>query len=295
MAHELGLDLLPVMIHGAGDCMNKGENHLRGGSITVKIFPRVRPGDELYGSDYHEMTKSMLGFYRTEYARMKEEIETPAYFRRKLIRNYIYKGPVLEWYTRIKLSLEHNYELINSLVPRNASVVDIGCGYGFLSYMLSFVSSERRILGIDYDRDKIDLANNCLSKNSKMEFVTGDAAEYAFEKTDVFILSDVLHYLSDEKQDRLLENCMNCLNPEGKIIIRDADSDLKTRHWGTRYTEYFSTHSGFNKAKDNRLFFFSGKKIRQLAEKNGFVVEEADKTRLTSNILFILKKRKSFV
>jgi 1-acyl-sn-glycerol-3-phosphate acyltransferase len=290
MAHELGLDLLPVMIHGAGDCMNKGENHLRGGSITVKIFPRIKPGDPLYGSDYHQMTKSMLSFYRTEYAKLKKELETPTYFRRKVIRNYIYKGPVLEWYTRIKLSLEGNYEYLNSLIPGDAVITDVGCGYGYLSYMLAFVSEKRRIVGIDYDTDKIELAMNCISKSSQVDFVAGDALEYSLPESDVFILSDVLHYMPDEKQNTLICHCMSKLREGGKIIIRDADRDLEKRHRGTRYTEFFSTRSGFNKAQGNRLYFFSGKKIRQVAEDHGFKTEIVDHTRLTSNMLYVLKK-----
>ena len=290
MAEKLGLDLLPVFIHGAGDCMNKGENHLRGGSITLKIYPRVKPGDPNYGSDYHEMTKSMLAFYRSECTKISEELETPTYFRKRLIRNYIYKGPVLEWYTRIKLSLEGNYELINSLIPRKASVVDIGCGYGYLSYLLSFVSTDRKVLGIDYDADKIELAGHCISKSNRIDFVSADATEYAFENADVFVLSDVLHYLPEDKQHILLERCMKKLNPNGKIIIRDADRDLEKRHRGTRYTEFFSTRSGFNKADQNRLFFFSGRKIRDVAAKHGFQTEVIDNSRFTSNMLFVLKK-----
>lgn len=290
MAHQLKVDLIPVIIHGAGDCMNKGENHLRGGSVTLRICKRIAPGDPLYGNDYHEMTKSMLRFFRKEYESMKVMLETPDYFRRKVIRNYIYKGPVLEWYTRIKLSLEGNYAPINDLVPREASIVDIGCGYGFLSYMLGFVSPSRKILGIDYDADKIELAENCISKTSNISFVSADATQYNFENADVFILSDVLHYLPEDKQDELIMQCMAKLNEGGKIIIRDADRDNKKRHWGTRYTEFFSTRSGFNKAKNNRLFFFSGNKISALAQSHGFSLHRTERSKLTSNIQVVLEK-----
>lgn len=290
MAHQLGLDLLPVFLHGAADCMNKGENHLRGGAITVKIYPRVTRDDPRYGNDYHEMTKAMLSFYRKEYASIRRELETPSYFRKKLIRNYIYKGPVLEWYTRIKLSLEDNYQLINSIIPREASITDIGCGYGYLSLMLSFVSPGRKILGIDYDADKIELAAHCISKSDSVRFVAADAAAFEYEKSDVFVLSDVLHYLPEDKQDILLEKCMATLNPGGKIIVRDADRDLHKRHMGTRYTEFFSTRTGFNKAAENRLYFFSGSKITALAGKNGFKIETIDNTRLTSNLLYVLTR-----
>ncbi len=290
IAHELGLDLLPVFIHGAGECMNKGENHLRGGSVTVKIYPRIRPGDREYGADYHEMTRYMLLFYRREYSKIREELETPAYYRRKVIRNYIYKGPVLEWYTRIKMSLESNYAYIDKLVPRRATVTDIGCGYGYLSYLLNFVSPERKIQGVDYDEDKIELANHCISKNEQMSFIAADATQYEPDNSDIFILSDVLHYLNDNQQTTLVEKCIEKLNPGGKIIIRDADSDLKKQHRRTRYTEFFSTRSGFNKAKDNKLHFFSGSKIRKIAENRGFQITITPSSKLTSNTLFVLQK-----
>jgi 1-acyl-sn-glycerol-3-phosphate acyltransferase len=291
LAEKLNLDITPILIHGAGDCMNKGENHLKNGSITIKIFPRFKALDSSFGKDYHERTKSALKFFRKEYQQMKEELETPSYFRKKLIRNYIYKGPVLEWYTRVKLSLENNYTLINRYIPRDASIVDIGCGYGMMTYMLAFVSEKRNILGIDYDNDKIELANNCISKNNRISFVTADAITYPYDLSDVFILSDILHYLPEEKQEQLLVTCIQHLKPLGVILIRDADKDLKRRHVGTRYTEFFSTRSGFNKAIHKNLFFFSGKKIIDVANKHDIQVEIIDNTRLTSNVFYILRHK----
>jgi 1-acyl-sn-glycerol-3-phosphate acyltransferase len=290
LAEELKLDILPIIIHGAGDCMTKGENHLRGGAATVKIYPRIKADDSHFGDDYHKRTKATLRFFRDEYTKLKHELETPHYFRSRLLRNYIYKGPVLEWYIRIKLSLEHDYELINRIIPREAQIVDIGCGYGLISYMLAFTSEKRNILGIDYDTDKIRLAENCISKNDRISFITADATGYDYPRADAFLLSDVLHYMPEEKQEQLLINCIDHLNPGGIIIIRDADKDLKKRHIGTRYTEFFSTRFGFNKSLDSKLFFFSGRQIHELAGRNNMQVEVVDETSLTSNIFYILKK-----
>jgi 1-acyl-sn-glycerol-3-phosphate acyltransferase len=293
LAEKMNLDIVPVIIHGTKDCMNKGENHFNGGSITVKIFPRVKAQDKSIGNDYHERTKSFQRFFREEYRRMQYELETPAYFRRKLIRNYIYKGPILEWYTRVKLSLENNYEWFHNRIPRDATIVDIGCGYGMMAYMLNFTSDQRNILGIDYDNDKIELASNCISKNDRIRFVAADAVTYNYTPADVFLLSDVLHYLPEEKQEQLLSRCIECLNPGGQIIIRDADKDLQKRHVGTRSTEFFSTRSGFNKAIHKKLYFFSGKKITEIAGRNNMELEIIDKTKLTSNLVYVLKHRSS--
>lgn len=291
LAEKLGLGITPVIIHGAGDCMNKGENHLRRGSITLKIFPRVNPGDRNYGDDYHERTKYFLKFFRNEYGQLRKELETPAYFRKKLIRNYIYKGPVLEWYTRIKLRIENNYEFYNDCIPGNAEIIDVGCGYGLVSYLLNFTSESRKILGLDYDSNKTELANNCISKNNRINFITADAVEYDYPWTDVFILNDVLHYVPEEKQSVLLTKCIEKLNPGGLIIIRDADKDLRKRHFGTRYTEFFSTRFGYNKTVDNKLFFFSGRLIIETAAAGNMELEIVDSARFTSNVLYILRKR----
>ena len=290
LAKELHLDVVPIIIHGANDCMKKGENNVKKGAITLKINERVTADSEKAGKDYHEMTKSFQTFYRSTFKEICNELETPKYFAGKLANNYIYKGPILEWYCKIKIRLENYYELFDLLVPRNAKITDIGCGYGFMSYMLSFLSSERKITGIDYDEDKIETANNCLSKNDQINFFHADATQYSFEDQDVFILSDILHYISEEAQEKLITNCAEHLNDNGIIIIRDADKDLKKRHLGTRYTEFFSTKTGFNKLDSEKLHFTSKEAISTIAKKLNLYFDVIDNTKLTSNLIFIISK-----
>ncbi len=289
LAERLNLDITPVIIHGTGDCMNKGENHIRRGKITLKIYPRIKPDNIDFGHDYHERTKSILRFFRHEYQQLRYEIETPDYFKNKVIRNYIYKSPIVEWYVRIKLFLENNYTLYNQYVPNEANIVDVGCGYGIMTYMLMFLSEKRFLTGIDYDQEKIELANNCISRNNRISFITADILLYEFPRADVFILSDVLHYVTEEKQEMLLEKCIRNLNQGGLILIRDADKDLQKRHKGTMLTEFFSTRLGFNKTANHKLYFFPGRKIEKMAEKHKLKIEKIDTGRLTSNILYILR------
>jgi len=78
-----------------------------------------------------------------------------------------------------------------------------------------------------------------------------------------------------------------------QIIIRDADKDLQKRHLGTRFTEFFSTRSGFNKSINKKLCFFSGRKIAEIAGKYNMEIEIIDRTRLTSNLIYVLKHRSS--
>ncbi len=93
--------------------MSKGDFLLKDGHITIKYPSRIKPGDLFYGVDYTERARFLGKYFRQQYAKLKEETEQPPYFRELLIYNYIYKGPVLEWYLRVKIRLEKDYRLIS--------------------------------------------------------------------------------------------------------------------------------------------------------------------------------------
>jgi 2-polyprenyl-3-methyl-5-hydroxy-6-metoxy-1,4-benzoquinol methylase len=191
---------------------------------------------------------------------------------------------------RVKLRLEKNYATFEKLVPKKASILDLGCGYGFLSYMLQFLSEDRMITGVDYDEQKIATAGNGYLKSERLSFFHGDATIFPVEGYDVIIISDVLHYLTAEAQDALLTKCFRAVNAGGIVILRDGNADLQERHKGTKLTEFFSIKVlGFNKS-ENELNFISGKKIRHLAGEYGMKVEEVDDTKYTSNVIFVIRK-----
>jgi hypothetical protein len=74
------------------------------------------------------------------------------------------------------------------------------------------------------------------------------------------------------------------------IIIRDGDKSMKKRHLGTRYTEFFSTNFGFNKLEGKKLHFTSQKFIVDIAKRFNLQFEIIDNTKLTSNVLLIIRK-----
>ena len=291
LAEHLGIDILPIVIHGTGYTMTKNDFLLKDGSITLKFLPRIKPGDRQFGVGYAERAKLVGRYFRGEFAKLKSEIETPAYFKEQLFYNYIYKGPVLEWYMRVKVKLEKNYKLFDEMVPDEGKVLDIGCGYGFLSYMLHFVKPKRQVTGIDYDEQKIATANHCFSKDENVRFVYANVMEFNFDMYDAIILSDILHYLQPDEQKLIVEKCIAHLTPGGKIIIRDGNKDLEKRHKGTKLTELFSTRiMAFNKTSVNGLSFLSGNLIEQIARDKKMDYRTLDTTTFTSNIIFELKK-----
>ena len=291
LAQQLQLDIMPLLIHGAGDVETKGDFHFKDGELTVKILKRITPDDASFGLTYQERAKAISQYMRSEYQLIKELRETVHYFRPRLLKNYIYKGPLLEWYCKIKTSLENNYQLFESLMPKTGMIVDVGCGYGFLPYMLMYKSKARQILGVDFDEEKIEVADNCVHKTSNMSFKVGDVSQFDFPHADGFIISDVLHYLPEQQQIKVIQHCISKLNINGVIVIRDADKDFATRQKGTWYTEFMSTNLGFNKTSGGQLHFASGTLIKDTVAKfTNVTLEVIDITKLTSNIIYVVKK-----
>jgi SAM-dependent methyltransferase len=228
---------------------------------------------------------------RQKLANVKERDETPSYFREQLLRSYTYKGPGLEWYCRIKTKLENNYEQFHELIPGKGKFYDLGCGYGFMTYMLHWAAPERIFVGVDYDEEKVETAQHNFLRDEGISFEQGDLTLYKPKPCDGIIISDVLHYLLPEGQEALLEHCYEALNDDGLLIIRDGVMELQKRIKGTKHTEFWSTKiMKFNKTT-NDLHFISQAFIETFAESHNMSIEVYDFAKFTANLTFVLKKR----
>ena len=239
--------------------------------------------------------KAACRLMRREYLGLYETYNRPCnpYFRDMLIKSYTYKGPVLEWYMRVKVRLERSYELFDRIVPRDAAVVDLGCGYGPLSYMLAMLCERRRVIGMDYDAEKVETAGQSFLRRPGIEFIHADLRTAELPGADVFLLVDVLHYMRPEEQRALIGRCAARLNAGGRIIIRDGDSGKAERHKATAMTEVWSTKIvGFNKT-DGGLHFTSTPELARIARELGMEIHAAHKDTRTSNTVYILSRRET--
>lgn len=294
LAEQLKLDILPILVYGNGLVSSKRQPlYIKKGLLVSKVLPRIPFESSDFGAGYKERSKNIARYFRNEYHNLYEEYNRVGnpYFKDAIIKNYIYKGPVLEWYMRIKLRMENWYDNYDRLLPRKGYIVDLGCGYGAMGYMLSLLSDGRRITGVDYDQKKVDLANNCFARNERIEFVCSDIRVFEIPPADAYVISDVLHYIDHDAQRGVIQQCIDKLNPGGVLVIRDGDASLKERHARTEQSERWSTKiMKFNKT-DGPLCFLSKGQILEIAQKNAMSVSIVESDRQTSNTLFILTKK----
>lgn len=292
LAEELGLDILPILLHGSGETMRKNRFYLNDGQMTLKFLPRIGPTDARFGEGYSARTKGISRYLRAQYQLLAAQAESPNYYHNRLIGNYLYKGPVLEWYAKVKVKMEQSYRVFDGLLPRQGRILDVGCGYGFMANMLALTSKERTVRGIDFDVEKVTVAQHGYVNSPNVAFAFGNALTAPFGPQEAIILSDVLHYLQPDGQKALLQKCADSLTASGVLVIRDGFTELAGRHKGTVLSEWFSTRfCKFNKTADGGLSFLSKQVITDFAARHHFEVTMLDQTRYTSNLIFICTKR----
>ncbi|WP_085537173.1 trifunctional MMPL family transporter/lysophospholipid acyltransferase/class I SAM-dependent methyltransferase [Massilibacteroides vaginae] len=295
LAHELQLDIIPIILYGTGMVISKRQPfYIKRGILAMHIYPRIKHNEDV---SYQERTKKTATFFREKYAEAVALYGTSdnPHFYQQLVTNYIYKGPVEEWYTRIKVKLEDQYTLFHNLIPREAKITDVGCGFGMMPYMLNMYADTRTIEGLDYDEDKVAVANHNFSKNEQLSFRHADALTADLQESDVFIISDMLHYIDFDSQQQLLSRCAQRLLPGGMLIVRDSDAGKQEKHALTRLTELFSTRLlGFNK-KVNALYFPDKAQFVGFAERHNLKMQAFENDKLTSNTIYLFTRQETIV
>lgn len=292
LSELLQIDITPVLLHGLHYTLPKGDYYVKSGDINMKILPRIPNSDARFGHGYSQRAKNITKYFKEEHARFTLEREDADYLKAPLMYAYLYKGPVLEWYFKIKYSHEkHNYELIHRELIGKSKIYDLGCGNGFLGYFLKLKNSERKIIGIDYDENKVAIAENCYLNDGSMEFISADISEVELASSEAIILMDVLHYLSPEKRVSVLEKCLKSLTKDGILIIKDGLLSDSEKHKWTLNSEKWSTKwLKFNKVTDE-LSFFDLAYIENWAAENHLGMRILSESKDSSNTLMAIKRR----
>ncbi|MCC6599870.1 MAG: 1-acyl-sn-glycerol-3-phosphate acyltransferase [Crocinitomicaceae bacterium] len=290
LAEQLCVPVRPLMIHGAYHCASKGTFYLCPGTLSMKMPCTIYPEDIQYGTSYSERAKKISLYFKNEYNIFKRDCESKSYFAPILLSGYLYKGPVLEWYLRIKMRLEGYYEFFHQHIPSNAAILDLGCGYGFLSYILALRAPERKITAIDHDEEKIGTATHSFLKSDNVTFLCRDVLTVEYKSYDVIIIADVLHYLLPEQQDELLIRCFGMLNTGGRMIVRDGDAEQAKKRHSTRFIEFMSIRLlGFNKTI-NSISLVNKGHLLSLAEKHRMKILLHNSSAFISSDVFIFTK-----
>jgi uncharacterized protein (DUF2062 family) len=168
-------------------------------------------------------------------------------------RRYRHLHPRFSWYVRFKYRLDPCYRAIVPLIREGAFAVDLGTGLGMLPVLIGILGGGRRMLGVEWDREKVAGAIEAAAGLSGIEVVCGDVRSCALPRCDVITLVDVLHYYETAVQRELLGRCHEALEPGGLLLVREGDRALGGGARFTRFIESCTIRFGWNKGPQVRF------------------------------------------
>lgn len=136
------------------------------------------------------------------------------------------------YYSRIKLGSDPLYPgVADALRGSTLPLLDLGCGIGLLAHALRASGVDLAYLGVDNDAGKIAQAHRAATtaglRDARFE-VVDLAHAFPSHQGSVAIL-DVLQYLDDAAQQRLLAAAIAMLVPGGRLVIRTGIEDDSRR------------------------------------------------------------------
>jgi SAM-dependent methyltransferase len=178
------------------------------------------------------------------------------------------------------------FELVESHVPRIGGVLDFGCGYGMLSNFLVLKSPGRRVVGIDLNRERIEVAKRSAKGRPEVCFQLGDVRDFQGIPFDAVVMTDVLHHISDDKVQVLLQIIRSCLSDNGTLLVLDVDrSPLR---------KFYTTYLIDRMLNLTRLLHYRSRDLLiRLLRQSGFWVHHvvpADRGLPLSDVIYLCRK-----
>lgn len=181
----------------------------------------------------------------------------------------LYSGSALQrGYTALKL-LIIPFEQFAQFLPKEGRILEVGCGYGYVSNYLSLENPDRRVVGNDPARDRIKVAQSTVGDRMNIEFLTGDCRDMAESEFDGVVIADVLHHVPYAQQASILEDVFRKLKPGGVLVIRETDPKFRLRYFIFNYLLEWVLYFGTEK-----LNFRKVDEWRRIMEPIGFSIQQ---------------------
>lgn len=179
-------------------------------------------------------------------------------------------------------------------VPDKGEILEVGCGYGLMSNLLSLGSSGRKVCGIDISPEKISEARKTLNKRERIQFEISDIYNEAIfenEKYSCIIIIGVLYLVPLNMWRRVFEGCYRALENGGVLLVKEQAKKPAWKYYWNRFQEFFAVRV-FKITTGETFTFPDESTVEKLLMDAGFEVKliRLDKGYLHPHILYVCKK-----
>jgi len=148
-----------------------------------------------------------------------------------------YSG-IIRIYAFIRFQIIHLrfLEEIEQYLPDRGTILDLGCGFGLFSLYIAARKPDAQVIGIDINAKRLNVARVAAQKLgiTNVAYERGDLREWRPEQriAGAYAL-DVFHHIPVASGDALLRDLFARLEPGGRFLLKDIDTQPRTMLWFT--------------------------------------------------------------
>ncbi len=180
---------------------------------------------------------------------------------------------------------------IERIIPKAGMIIDYGCGHGIFSHILSRMSADRMVYGIDASISKIEEAKKTLTQEKNLKFLNDTDIDSLIKVADCIALLDVICYFSKKEQEHILRKFYQHLKQGAILIIKDINKEFSLKFiW--LYLQEIIADKILKITQGSYLNFLNADYLSNLLRDIGLEVNmvKLDKNYLYPHIAFICKK-----
>jgi SAM-dependent methyltransferase len=123
-------------------------------------------------------------------------------------------------FARFKITMDPMFAELQKYVQNPRRIVDIGCGYGIPSTWLLEIYPQARVFGLEPDEHRVLVASYAIGNRGNVEVGGAPDLPNVEGKVDYVMMLDMLHLISDEELQLVLQRIYGKLEAGGNLLIR---------------------------------------------------------------------------
>jgi len=133
-------------------------------------------------------------------------------------------------------------DAVHAATPARGRVLDFGCGHGAVTLYLALAAPDRKMTGVDVDRDKIALARTAATNANVAASFDAVAADFRPEgEWDAITIVDVLYLLGEKAALDVVDRAASALAAGGTVVIKEIAVRPRWKYWFAAFQELLAT------------------------------------------------------
>ena len=137
-------------------------------------------------------------------------------------------------FARFKIMIDPMFKELDKYVQNPRRIIDIGCGYGIPAVWLLEIYPQAQVFGLEPDEIRVLIASHAIGTRGSVEIGRSPALPAVEGFVDHVLMLDMLHLISDEELQLVLQRIYGKLEAGGKLLIRatiPSDKKVPWKRW----------------------------------------------------------------